>query len=138
MSTRPAFRKEVPSSTDRDNLLASNQVVKTIGVQISAAAVDAGSYFDPANGKVLRRGLLLGKIDATNLYAQFNSDGNDGTENSENVVVLAENVDLRDLDGQTYVDAVAYLQGTFNKDEIYGDLAGLDKEEVQRLIFLPL
>lgn len=79
-----------------DDLLASTTAVKFTpagGVIIDSSARDNG-HLDGATH--LRRGLLLGRIDATGRFKEYDPQASDGSEVAENAVVLAQEV--RDID----------------------------------------
>lgn len=75
-----------------DDLLASTTAVKYApvgGVLIDVAAEDAGHPDGPTN---LRKGLCLGKVTATGRYKEFDIYATDGSGDSANMVVLAQEV----------------------------------------------
>lgn len=123
----------IEPSFDTSDLLHSSVGVRFIGVTISSAAEDDGSYLDPSDGKVLRRGLVLGRIAESGLYKEFDESAEDGSEVSANVLVLAQNVDLRDGENK---QAVAISAGQLKRSEVFG-LDDLEEEECQRLSFYP-
>lgn len=115
-----------------DDLIASTQNLESITIIVDSASQDTGN---PESANVLRRGLCMGKLTATGKYKEFNSGGGDGSENEEDVVLLAHEV--RERQGETDPlasdkSAQAYYAGTFFSAKIYGD-AGLVWADVQRI-----
>ena len=133
MSLRPGwdFDNSQAILADLDRLLESRVGLQIRGVLLDINTVDANS---PLGTTHLRRGLVLGRITATELYKEFDNAAIDGSEISANAVILAENVDVDGLVDP--IQAASVFAGTVNQNFVFGDFAGLTQADVQRISFV--
>ena len=80
-----------PFKRGDEALLAKCSNATYCDVIIDAAAVDAQN---PEGTSILRAGLLLARIDATNKYVPFANAATNGSENEENCVLLTHRVEM--------------------------------------------
>ena len=91
----------------------------TVAIVIDSTAEDA----DNTPTTTLRKGLVLGKVTATDKYKEYDSGASDGTETAR--VILDEEVSVLDEDG-TAADTEAL--GAFRGDFVASALIGLDAD----------
>ncbi len=89
----------------------------TVGIVVDSTARDSANT--PTT--TLRKGLVLGKVTATDKYMEYDSGASDGTETAR--VILDEEVNVLDEDG-TAADTEAV--GAFRGDFVASALIGLD------------
>lgn len=113
-----------------DDLLVGEalHLVETITVILDTSARD------PANTPTttLRKGLALGLMDS-GYYKEFDDQATDGSEDDENVVILAH--DVEDVDGNNRI-AAAYYKATLKSTGIKvssGSNAAPNWADVQRI-----
>jgi hypothetical protein len=100
-----------------------------VGIVLDSAARDSGN--SPTT--TLRKGLVLGKVDATGKYKEYDPSASDGTETAR--VILDDEVDLLDAAGDA-VDTEGL--GAFRGDFVASALIGLDagaKADLTQCVF---
>ena len=117
-------------SLESDDLIASTENLEHRTVDISLAARDTGH---PDGSTHLRRGLLLGKLTASDLYIEFDNGAADGSEVEADAVILAVQVRDMDLKSGSHAVAAVYYTGTFFKAKIFVTGAAPVWDDVQRL-----
>lgn len=108
-----------------DDLLASTKGGEPVTVVIDTVARDANS---PEGDTVLRKGLVLCRLDSNGKYKEWDADASDGSQDEATALVLAHEV--RHIDDADQV-ATAYMRGNFNSDKLYLD------ESAQVLVLTP-
>lgn len=93
-----------------------NGLWANIGAQINSTATDSGS--SPTT--LLRKGLVMGQITATGLYAQYNPAASDGTQ--EPIGILYDSVNMIDLRTGTVRNKSAPILwlGPIKVNQVYG------------------